>query len=162
MTNIHLEHRYPAPCEQVLNHFWQPQLVEQKYLAQGAKQVRVAVVDNEIRSQRQMQSDVPAMLKSLLGSDISIEQSEQWLETEDGFDCQFQVKLAGVPISIDGVMQWRNYSNGCCNYLNLNIQSSIPILGKTLEAFVGKSCQAMADSEQRYLLEQLHETVDGH
>ncbi|GAA4897454.1 DUF2505 domain-containing protein [Ferrimonas pelagia] len=161
-----LKHDYPCPVEQLLTHFIQADAVKEKYQAIGATKVRLRQSQQQddqyqLATSREVQSQIPAALRSLVGERNLIEQSEQWQLEEGGpYRCQLSITLPGVPIRIRGQMQIEAVGDGCCNRVELEFKCALPFVGSKLERFACEDSQRMAEQERQYLLEQCQTQVE--
>lgn len=103
-------HDYKEDLDTLLRYFSEEDLITEKYQKLGAKNVRVATLEEtedgfRVETQREMPANVPAVLKSLLGSYNTIKQTESWhWQENEQLVCKLQIEILGVPATIEGQM----------------------------------------------------------
>ncbi|GLP95889.1 DUF2505 domain-containing protein [Paraferrimonas sedimenticola] len=157
---IRISHDYQCDPDTLYFAFADGEAVEQKYLALGADAVEF--VDHQISDEgcelvtrRELESDIPKVLQSILGQRNTIEQSERWRSEGLEHLCQLKIKLLGVPINIQGQLHIRPTDSGCTNDIQLLVKSAIPLIGGQLEKFVANQCAHMIEAEYAYLTKNL-------
>ncbi|SHI27526.1 DUF2505 domain-containing protein [Ferrimonas marina] len=156
---ITVTHDYPCDRDTLLTHFLEADAVKAKYQALDAAKIRVQASkrdgdQHQIATRREVASQVPGALKSLLGDRNTIEQEELWILSDDGPDrCELNISLPGVPIRVQGSMRLSDRPDGCRNEVELTLSCSLPFVGGKLERFVAGDSQRLIEAERQYLLD---------
>lgn len=154
-------HHYRVDIDHLYPWFCQPELIRCKYTALGSRQLAIGRAEDSddgfhLELSRDIPAEVPAVLKSLLGSYNRVTQREHWYSLEDGsLGCDLQLAIHGVPVAISGQLRLVDEASGCRNEIELSVSSSLPLLGATLVKFVAGDCQRAMDQEYGYLQQQL-------
>ncbi|BDY05093.1 DUF2505 domain-containing protein [Ferrimonas sp. YFM] len=158
---LELTHTYACSTDELLRYFSEPELIEEKYEALGCHKVRIPQHLNQddvltLATKREVASNVPAVLKRLLGSQNMVKQEEQWqLGQGPVYRCEMSVELVGVPIKITGTMVFEPTDTGCVNRVEMQMKSALPFIGNKLTRFVHDEIERMANAEWHYLQTQL-------
>ncbi|MBY5993465.1 DUF2505 domain-containing protein [Ferrimonas balearica] len=156
-------HDYPCDADTLISLFRLPDEVKAKYQGIGAEKVRILASQGDddrwrIQTVREVASQVPGLLKSVVGDRNQIEQSEQWHRDEQGhFRCDLTIQIGGVPLSIQGGMVISPEADGCRNTIHLSLDSKLPFLGKKLAHFAALDSERMMALEYDYLMRQCQE-----
>ncbi|TKB50364.1 DUF2505 domain-containing protein [Ferrimonas sediminicola] len=158
---LELTHTYACSTEELLRFFVEPEMIQQKYEALGCQRVRIPQHLAEpsgvaLSTKREVTSNVPAVLKRLLGSQNLVKQVEEWqLDRAPLYRCEMSVELVGVPIKITGTMVFEPAKQGCVNRVEMQMKSALPFIGNKLTRFVHDEIERMANAEWHYLQTQL-------
>ena len=160
---VSVVHDYLEDLDTILRFFSEEELITEKYQSLGAKSVRINRLEETddgflVETQRDMPANVPVMLKSILGSDNTIKQSEKWYWQEDGnILCEMKVDIVGVPASINGQMVFSEPTSGPAtqNNVAVTISSSLPFVGSALVSFIGDDIKHQMQAEYDFLREAL-------
>ncbi len=149
-------HKYAADIATVYAAFCKPDFYQKKFSAVGARDIQVLEKKKKgdsffIRTQRDVPSEVPGMLKKFLGEWNTIVQSESWEPDDDGYFNEIEVESEGVPISIEGTMSLQPSTDGCVNKLAFEIECSIPFVGGKLEDFIAKDLKKTLSAEYKFI-----------
>ncbi len=150
-------HRYPCVIANVFKFFSEPNYIKAKFEGIGARNIQIiecAPVDSGylVKTQREIPSEVPSVLKSLLGAWNKVIQTEQWQLQDGVYRCQLEVNVVGVPVSVKGTMELRSNEEGCCsNEVKMKVTSGIPLLGGKLAEFVGGDTKKAMDAEYAFI-----------
>ena len=156
---------YNHTTEQVYATFTTPEFYAHKFEGVGARNVQVLDVSNQdgtfvITTQRDVPADVPGLLKKFVGEWNTIKQTETWQSYGDGeFGSELSIDAAGVPVQISGTMLLRPEGEGSVNDIELEIQCSVPLVGKSLAEFVAADTRKSLAEEHRFIVDYLRQ---GH
>jgi hypothetical protein len=158
-------HDYKEDLDTLLRYFSEEELICEKYQKLGGKNVRVNAIEEtddgfRVVTQRDMPANVPAVLKSLLGSFNTIKQTETWhWQENEQLLCKLQVEIAGVPATISGQMVFSEPATrpgiATSNHVTMNVTSAIPLVGSTLVSFICGDMKDQMQSEYEFLREVL-------
>ena len=149
-------HKYDADVDTVFAAFCKPDFYKKKFAATGASNIRVLEKkkrgsDFYIKTERDVEADVPGVLKKLIGDTNTLTQSESWEADDDGYFNELEIVSEGVPVSIEGTMSVQPSGNGCVNRLSFEIECGIPFLGSKLEEFVARDMKKVLAGEYRFI-----------
>jgi hypothetical protein len=140
--DIQSKHTYVQSIDTVFAAFGNPDAITARLEAMGARNIKLDLCEMSatgliVHQQREVPTEVPRVLKKVLGEWNHVIQKETWIKKEDGCHCDILVKLEGVPVTIEGKLFLHPEENGCVNEINLKINCAIPLIGKQLAKFVG-------------------------
>ncbi|MEM7082897.1 MAG: DUF2505 domain-containing protein [Pseudomonadota bacterium] len=162
--NITAQHKYPCSSEELYTLFTQDGFHADKFAACGAKNIDVVEIERgddtfSITLDRDVPADVPGVLKSLLGEWNTVTQTEEWQDVgDDEYICDFALSTEGVPAEITGTMNVMPDGEGCVNHVEMDITSSVPLLGKKLAQFIAKDAEKTLAKEYDYILDAVSES----
>ena len=156
-TSVEAVHDYDHPIDTVIRVFTDPEFYLEKFEGVGAREVEVLATRDEdgvftIETRRDVPLQVPAALKTLLGSWTTVFQNEEWIEGDDGeFLNQIEINSEGVPALITGRMTLSPAEAGCVNQVVMEIDCRIPLVGRKLERFVAESTREQLEAEFEFI-----------
>lgn len=160
-TTVEASHEYEHPIETVIEVFRDPDFYLDKFEGVGARNVEVLASNFDdgiftVETQREVPLDVPAALRTFLGSWTTVLQNEEWIEGEDGeYLNELEINSEGVPALITGTMNLIPTDGGCVNEVVMEIDCAIPLVGRKLESFVAASTAEQLDAEYEFIQEYL-------
>ncbi len=155
------KHEYPCSSEELYELFTSDGFHEAKFAACGARNIEVLESEKgddtfSITIERQVPADVPGVLKSLIGEWNTCTQTEEWEDVgDDEYICDFALDTQGVPVDISGTMNVMATDDGCVNHVEMEITSTVPLLGKKLAQFVSKDAEKTLDKEYDYISDEV-------
>lgn len=149
-------HKYDASVDAVYAAFCKADFYKKKFAAVGARQIEVLEKKKRgdafyIRTQRDMPSEAPAMLRKFLGEWNTIMQTESWEPEGNGFLNTIEIESEGAPVTIEGSMSLQPAGKGCVNKLAFEIECSIPFVGGKLEEFIAKDMKKVLADEYKFI-----------
>ncbi len=151
------KHEYPCTSKELYELFTSDGFHVDKFTACGARNIDVLETDKgddtfSITVEREVPADVPGLLKSLIGEWNTVTQTEEWEDVgDDEYICDFAVGTEGVPADISGTMNIVATKKGSVNHVEMEITSSVPLLGKKLAKFIAKDAEKTLDKEYDYV-----------
>lgn len=151
------KHEYPCTSKELYELFTSDGFHAAKFAACGARNIEVLESERgddtfSITIERDVPADVPGVLKSLIGEWNTVTQTEEWEDVGDKeYICDFAVGTEGVPVEIAGTMNVMASGKGCVNHVEMEISSTVPLLGKKLAQFVAKDAEKTLDREYDYI-----------
>ncbi|MFK8031494.1 MAG: DUF2505 domain-containing protein [Gammaproteobacteria bacterium] len=151
------KHEYPCSSAELYQLFTRDGFHSDKFSACGARNIEVLESEKtddtfSITLDREVPADVPGVLKSLIGEWNTVTQTEEWEDVGDAeFICDFALSTEGVPAEISGTMNVMPHGDGCVNHVEMEITSSVPLLGKKLAQFIGKDAEKTLGKEYEYI-----------
>lgn len=162
-------HDYKEDLDTLLRYFSEDELITEKYQKLGARNVRVNKLEETddgfiVETQREVPANVPAVLKSLLGSYNTIKQKETWhWQENEQLLCHMDVEIIGVPASISGQMMFSEPTDragvATVNNVSVTVKSSVPLIGSTLVSFICGDIKQQMEAEYEFLRETLPQLV---
>lgn len=162
-------HDYKEDLDTLLRYFSEDELITEKYQKLGARNVRVNKLEETddgfiVETQREVPANVPAVLKSLLGSYNTIKQKETWhWQENEQLLCHMDVEIIGVPASISGQMMFSEPTDragvATVNNVSVTVKSSVPLIGSTLVSFICSDIKQQMEAEYEFLRETLPQLV---
>ena len=158
---LHRDHEYAHGTDAVYALFTDETEIKAKQKALGARKIRIVQCERDedgavVQVVRELPADVPGILKKFLQPWNTVEQSEEWQPGADGvYTADIAIDITGVPVTIEGTLELEPTDEGCVNHVNLEIDSGIPFVGKTLAEFVVKDCKRIIRDEYEYISDRL-------
>jgi Protein of unknown function (DUF2505) len=144
-------HRYAHAVDTVYAAFCDPAFYEAKFAGVGARNVKVLEHDKKggtfrIKTDREMQVDVPAVLKTVLGEWNRIIQTESWRGADGTYHNDLDLASPAVPVAVRGTMALSADGKGSVNEVEMDIRCDLPFVGKKLaELVAGNTERGLAD-----------------
>jgi hypothetical protein len=158
MKTVKVKNDYDYSLATVHGVFTDPEFYQKKFEGIGDRNVQVLEFGEDeqgtgfwIELTREVRSDVPGLLKKLLGEWNALKQVEYWYENEGGYRNDIELTSDGVPIQISGFMQLNGDGDSCVNRVEMQIKSSLPILGGQLEKFAAGDTQSGLEKEYDFI-----------
>ena len=158
---VRRDHEYAHSTDAVFALFTDADEIEAKQEALGARSIRIEECERDddgavVRFVRELPADVPGILKKFLQPWNTVEQSEQWRSCDDGvYKADLAIDIANVPVTVSGTLRLEPVEDGCVNHVRMNVDCSIPFVGKTLAEFVAMDCKRIVAAEYDYISDQL-------
>lgn len=155
------DHDYAHSTDAVYALFTDAKEIKAKQKALDARNIRVEECERDadgavVRLVRELPADVPGILKKFLQPWNTVEQSERWRSCDDGvYKADLTIDIAGVPVDVSGTLELEPTGDGCVNHVRMDVDCSIPFVGKTLAEFVAKDCKRIVKSEYEYISDRL-------
>jgi hypothetical protein len=154
---LEIEHFYDVSLEQVLGAFFDEAHILEKNQRLGSRNVRVPELTRDDMSaklvvEREMtaSTDVPGILASFHREWNQVRQEEHWFRKDDGeWHCEFRVRIEGVPARIKGNMRLQGTDEDCINYVTLNVDCEVPLVGKKIARFLTDDSHTKIENEYR-------------
>lgn len=154
---LEIEHFYDASLEQVLGAFFDEAHIREKNQRLGFLNIRVPELTRDDMSakvvvEREMtaSTDVPGILASFHREWNQVRQEEHWFRKDDGeWHCEFRVRIEGVPARIKGNMRLQGTDEDCINYVTLNVDCEVPLVGKKIARFLTDDSHTKIENEYR-------------
>lgn len=161
---IKVLHQYTKDVETVFGRFHDPEFMKIKYAGIGARHIEVLECAGSegrytVKIKREVPADVPSLLKKFLNPWNTLIQNEIWEGKTGGpYRCKIAIEIAGVPVSIGGVMELRTEGTGCVNEVQLEVKCGIPLIGGKLADFVGGDAGEAIQAEYEFIRAYLAKT----
>ncbi|GAA4853208.1 DUF2505 domain-containing protein [Saccharopolyspora rosea] len=105
--------------------------------------------------------ELPAVARTVVGSDLTIDRSESWRQAEEGhYSGEVAAEISGAPCSITGSMWLRDLGDPDTSAVSEFVVSgavrvSLPFLGGKLEDIVADQVQKLLVAEEHFMTEWL-------
>ncbi len=155
------DHAYAHSTESLYAMFTDAKAIKAKQKALGAREIEVLDCDTDdegavVRFVRELPAEVPGILSKFLQPWNRVEQSEEWRVCDDDiYECELDIDIANVPVSVEGTLALKPTDEGCVNEVRLVVDCGIPFVGKALAEFVGADCRRLVNEEYEYLTGRL-------
>jgi hypothetical protein len=153
------KHEYTQDVDTVFASFGDEAFITAKMAAIGARNTKVQSISKSgdtttVKLTREMPAEAPKQLKKFVSDWNKLTQTEVWKGSAGGpYMCDIQIDIAGVPVGMKGKMKLSTTATGCANDIDMDIKSSIPIVGGTLAKFVGEASVGAMQDEYKYISE---------
>lgn len=159
MRKVTASHSYSIDVNDVFSFFENEDRVSAKHDSIGARKYRLksknesgTTVSIDSRREVPVGQEVPSALRKFAGEWNKVRQRETWTLNDDGSrHCQLRVDLDGLPVKIQGEMHITPTDSGCVNNVDIEVTSSLPLVGKLAAEFVGKSIELQMEDEYQYI-----------
>lgn len=158
---ISVDHAYAHGTDAVFPLFTAPKEIKAKQKALGARNIQIIECERDpsgatVRFARELPAEVPGILSRFLQPWNSVEQSEEWRNCEDdSYECELDIEIANVPVSVGGTLELKPVDEGCVNQVRLVVDCGIPFVGKTLAEFIAADCKRLIALEYDYITNRL-------
>jgi uncharacterized protein YndB with AHSA1/START domain len=152
-TQMRVTHHFNGDVDRVFELLTDPDFLERKFAAGGAKDVSV---DNEkladgtcrVTTRRHVTVDLPGFAKKFIQPTNALLQTETWEQAGPGEPriCRYRVDVQGVPSHIDGTVTLTPDGDRTRQDIEAQVKVSIPIVGGKLEKLaVDSGTKLLAD-----------------
>ncbi|MTI15033.1 DUF2505 domain-containing protein [Sansalvadorimonas verongulae] len=159
MRKVTATHSYTIDVDSVFSFFADEERVTAKHETIGARRYRLksaketgSTLSIDSRREVPVGQEVPSALRRFTGEWNKVRQRETWTLNDDGSrHCQLRVDLDSLPVKVQGEMRITPTENGCVNNVEIEVSSSLPLVGKLAAEFVGKSIELQMEDEYEYI-----------
>ncbi len=105
----------------------------------------------KLKVSRVVPSDMPDFAKKILGETNDLVQTETWTKSGDSYTCDLDIDATGKPMHITGRLEIKGTGPASSDWhVNMEIKSSVPLVGGKLEGTVQKETLASLDKEYSF------------
>jgi hypothetical protein len=154
-------HTYAHSTDTVFFLFTDAKEIEATQKAVGARNIRILDCKREsegaiVRFVRELPAEVPGLLSRFLKPWNSVEQAQRWRSGDGGrYKADLAIDVANVPITVSGTLELKPVDDGCVNQIRLDVDCSIPLLGKSLAEFAATDCKRIMAAEYKHNTDRL-------
>jgi uncharacterized protein YndB with AHSA1/START domain len=156
MTDMRVTHHFNGDVDSVYALVTDPEFLERKFAAGGAKDVSVDHEDTPdggvlLTIRRHVTVDLPGFAKRFIQPTNALLQTETWQQAGPGepATCRYRVDVQGVPAHIDGTMTLTPDGDGTRQDIQAKVKVSIPMVGGKLEKLaVDSGTKLLADEAE--------------
>jgi hypothetical protein len=158
---IRTDHEYSHGTNALYSLFTDTGEITDKQEALGARKIRVIACEKDsdsatVRFVRELPAEVPGILAKFLQPWNRVEQSEEWRVCgESVFQCDLEIDIANVPVTVEGTLKLKPVDGGCVNEVRLVVDCGIPFIGSSLAEFVASDCERLIAEEYDYICDRL-------
>lgn len=149
-----VEYRFKHDVDTVFGVLTDPQFLVDRCIALGgvsAEGEAEEVGDNMVViTHRTTRSELPGLLKKLIGAEQSYTLKEIWQPAADGWQGRMTVDIKGQPLDISARFELKPAAGGCVYRLQPRASASIPVIGNKVEQFILQQFERDATSELNY------------
>ena len=155
--------KYQASADAVWAMLHDRAYLDAKYQALGDNSTDVQTFDTaddsiSLKVERIVPADLPDFAKKILGDTNRIEQAEKWTAVGDGYSCDLKIEFPGKPLHVTGKLDVKPTGDASADWVvNMEVKSSVPLVGGKLEGVVVKETLASLDKEYAFNQEWLAE-----
>lgn len=156
-------HPYDLDVDTLFQVFGNAEGIKDKLEAMGARNIDIQQCDLtedklNIKIVREVPAEVPKAMKKFLGEWNKIIQIESWTGTPgESYMSNFTVETEGVPVKVSGTAKLSTQGSGSVNEFSVDIDCSIPLVGKKLAEFIGAKMKEELQKEYQYTVKALAE-----
>ncbi len=146
---------YAATPDQIWAMISEKAYWEGKYSELGASNIAWSTFDAAadkltVSSTREVDANVPAVAKKIIGEKAVVTQTEKWRKAAGNLECNIEITTKGAPGGTNGTMIVKSSGSGSAWSADLEIKVSIPLLGKKLEGMMLEETEANFKKEKIY------------
>ena len=149
------EFTFNHPIEQVFELLTTPQFVVDRCLAIDSLSAECEVIESEqdtqVNIQRVQESDVPKLIKKVVGEQQDVDIKEVWSKDGEHYRCQVDTQIKGAPISIHLDKNLISTTSGCSYSAEVTAKCSAPIIGRKIEKLAAEKVPETLQLECEYL-----------
>lgn len=150
---MRVTHHFNGDVDRVFQLLTDPDFLERKFAAGGAKDISVDhenLADGTCRvtTRRHVTVDLPGFAKKFIQPTNALLQTETWEQAAPGEPriCRYRVDVQGVPSHIDGTVTLTPDGDGTRQDVEAQVKVSIPLVGGKLEKLaVDSGTKLLAD-----------------
>lgn len=148
--------KYQASAEAVWDMLLDRAYVDAKYQSLGDISTDVVTHSGDdtslkLKVDRQVPADLPDFAKKIMGDTNRIVQTENWSSASGGYVCDLQIEFPGKPLHVSGKLEIKPTGGDTSDWVvNMEVKSSIPLVGGKLEGVVQKETLASLDKEYAF------------
>jgi uncharacterized protein YndB with AHSA1/START domain len=162
MADMRVTHHFNGDIDRVFALLTQPDFLERKFTAGGAKDVSVDhedLPDGKVRvtSRRHVTVDLPGFAKKFIQPTNALLQVETWDVAGPGETrvCHYRVDVQGVPSHIDGTVTLTPEGDKTRQDVVAKVKVSIPLVGGKLEGLAVDSGKKLLADEADFTNNEL-------
>ena len=159
---MRVTHHLNGDVDQVFALMTDPEFLERKFAASGAKDISVdheALGDGTCRvtTRRHVTVDLPGFARKFIQPTNALLQTETWQPAAEGEPrtCHYRVDVQGVPSHIDGTVTLTPDGDGTRQDIQATVKVSIPIVGGKLEKLAVDSGEKLLADEAEFTNKEL-------
>ena len=153
------EFSFSHPAPSVFDLLTNREFVIRRCLAMDSIEAECQVSESEntttVDIDRTQKSDIPSLLKKVMGETQSVNIKEVWFTNEDSYRCSAQTQIKGAPLTVALSKKLRPTSVGCQYSARVTAKSGAPLIGKKLEKMVQEKTPQALLEECQYLQDYL-------
>jgi uncharacterized protein YndB with AHSA1/START domain len=161
-TTMRVRHDFAGDVETVFALMTNPDFLERKFAATGAKDIKITsepTADGGARLviTRRVTVDLPGFAAKVMAPTNTVVQTEDWAAAgADGSRvCTYRVDVQGVPSSIAGTVTLTSDGGQTRQDIVAEVKVSIPLLGGRLEKFAADSGKSVLADEAAFTNKEL-------
>ena len=162
MADMQVTHHFNGDVDRVFALLTDPEFLERKFAAGGAKDISVDhedLADGTVRvtTRRHVTVDLPGFAKKFIQPTNSLLQTETWDAAGPGEPriCRYRVDVQGVPSHIDGTVTLTPEGDTTRQDIEAKVKVSIPIVGGKLEGLAVDSGKKLLADEADFTNKEL-------
>jgi uncharacterized protein YndB with AHSA1/START domain len=159
---MRVTHHLDGDVETVFGLTTDPEFLERKFAAGGAKDVSADCTDTSgggkrVLVRRHVTVDLPGFAKRFIQPTNSLMQTEEWSPPDETGRrvCTYRVDVQGVPSHIDGTVTLSPDGNGTRQDVEAEVKVSIPLVGGKLEGLAVDSGKKLLAEEAEFTNQEL-------
>ncbi|HET7531041.1 MAG TPA: DUF2505 domain-containing protein [Mycobacteriales bacterium] len=157
MATMRVTHHLDGDVETVFGLMTDPEFLERKFAAGGAKDVSADCTDaagggREVVVRRHVTVDLPGFAKKFIQPTNSVVQIEQWAPADETGRrvCTYRIDVHGVPSHIKGTVTLSPDGPGTRQDIEADVKVSIPLVGGKLEGLAVDSGEKLLAEEAEF------------
>ena len=132
-----VDYDFNASLDAVAELLTDPQFLVDRCLALGG--ISATGQSNEengrlvIETSREVEADLPSIVKKILGSVTTLDLLEVWQRDGDGWRGTWDVSIKGQPINVHADFELMPAGEGCSYSADAKVTAKVPLIGKKIE-----------------------------
>jgi uncharacterized protein YndB with AHSA1/START domain len=162
MANMQVTHHLDGDVETVFGLMTDPDFLERKFTAGGAKDVSADCTDaggggTHVLIRRHVTVDLPGFAKKFIQPTNSVMQTEEWAAADETGRrvCTYRIDVQGVPSRISGTVTLSPDAGGTRQDIEAEVKVSIPLVGGKLEGLAVDSGKKLLAEEADFTNREL-------
>ena len=153
ITNTFL---FNQSADSIYGYYTDSDLIIEKMEALGARNIEIEIVQNESVTEvivsREVALDLPGPIKKFAKPWNKVTQKETWTGEKGGpYYGEMEIITEGIPLKVNGQMKIKATPNGSAAAIITEINSNIPLVGKTITKFAAQASEEAIDEELEYI-----------
>ncbi|HET8708157.1 MAG TPA: DUF2505 domain-containing protein, partial [Pseudomonadales bacterium] len=155
VMTIHAQYLYTMPVNALFGLLTDPNFMENKYLAAGSRKLHFSQFEQRegkhlLRWSRELEADVPMMVRSLFDIWNRFDESMDWRLDGDTGEGIYSAKIKGGLVELKGLFYIRPHPQGCVESVEMQVKVNVPLMRDKIASLAEKGIQTHLDEEYTF------------
>ena len=162
MSQFTTEHHYKHGLKSVIALYYDLETTKKKLAALGARNIKLT--KEEIRNnqlmreiERELPATPPKVIQKFINPWNHVKQTEHWTNNKSEYLCDINVKIKGVPVTIETQLKFKEEKSGCRSEVKTQVKCKLPLIGRVLEDFVSEDAKRYIEEEHQFIKTALNQ-----
>lgn len=152
---IHAHYIYPIPVKALFGLLTDKPFMHAKYVAQGSRKLNFSQFEQQdskhlLRWTRELEADVPVLVRSIFDVWNGFEESMDWTLDGDTGEGIYSAKIKGGLVELKGLFYIRPHAEGCVESVEMQVKVNVPLMREKIASLAAKGIQEHLDEEYTF------------